>query len=369
MQPRGGRDGKSYDAEVLELLRVCYTHNTRFPSWVRDGHPDFPLSEYPWGSSCVYYPSSCDRDLALKVLLEREPVNIAMQRYFDEAKLKQIGPALGVPGWTRSCYCRYFDDSRKLAPNIAVFCRAPLNRRASTGEYDCVTACDRPDRYVNLLNVVAPALDSQAQPDWQYLYGEGRDRAAAGEVLQRFFEMIFGFIFHCADHQELNTILIPLFGCNNFGRLYVGPDGSEGGAALFRNVFVPALKRRMKACRHLFSSGSNIREVSVYGTASDVPDLTVLKAAIESVTAEEGLQLTSSRYGSFPADPVMSGERSSKMLLVNAWDPHSIAGNGNYVDLSLDGFIGRYTAVGALCWPGTNVELRKEARCFPVPEC
>ena len=33
----------------------------------------------------------------------------------------------------------------------------------------------------------------------------------------------------------------------------------------------------------------------------------------------------------------------SDALFVNAWDPHSVVGNGNSNDNSLDGFIGRYT--------------------------
>jgi len=42
------------------------------------------------------------------------------------------------------------------------------------------------------------------------------------------------------------------------------------------------------------------------------------------------------------------------MLIQNAWDPHSIAGNGNKGDQSLEGFIGRSTSIAALCWPVTN---------------
>merc|ERR1712039_724173 len=38
-------------------------------------------------------------------------------------------------------------------------------------------------------------------------------------------------------------------------------------------------------------------------------------------------------------------------LLVNAWDPWSMVGNGNAADNSLDGYFGRCTAMALLCWP------------------
>jgi len=41
-------------------------------------------------------------------------------------------------------------------------------------------------------------------------------------------------------------------------------------------------------------------------------------------------------------------------LFVNAWDPHSIVGNGNFTDASMDGYYGRTTAMALLCWPPTN---------------
>ena len=49
-----------------------------------------------------------------------------------------------------------------------------------------------------------------------------------------------------------------------------------------------------------------------------------------------------------------------KVAIVNAWDPHSIVGNGNNMDRSLDGFWGRSTNLGIRCWSGTNNMITKE---------
>lgn len=53
----------------------------------------------------------------------------------------------------------------------------------------------------------------------------------------------------------------------------------------------------------------------------------------------------------------LSGATLDNTLFVNAWDPHSIIGNGNYNDPSLDGYWGRYTNMSVLGWGFTNPEM------------
>jgi hypothetical protein len=49
-------------------------------------------------------------------------------------------------------------------------------------------------------------------------------------------------------------------------------------------------------------------------------------------------------------------------LYMNAWDPHSVVGNGNEADGSLDGWFGRLSDLAFLCTPATNpAMLRPEA--------
>ena len=50
------------------------------------------------------------------------------------------------------------------------------------------------------------------------------------------------------------------------------------------------------------------------------------------------------------------------VLFVNAWDPHSIPGNGNGSDHSLDGQFGRRTAIGLLGWGLSNPKLVNDIR-------
>ena len=45
---------------------------------------------------------------------------------------------------------------------------------------------------------------------------------------------------------------------------------------------------------------------------------------------------------------------------MNAWDPWSLPGNGNFNDNSIDGAYGRSSAIAVLCWPFTNPYLGKD---------
>jgi len=67
----------------------------------------------------------------------------------------------------------------------------------------------------------------------------------------------------------------------------------------------------------------------------------------------------SETYSYFP-DPLRAelGPRLRRAVVVNAWDCWSIIGNGNFADRSLDGFVGRATALAVLGWPVTNPHLK-----------
>ena len=56
----------------------------------------------------------------------------------------------------------------------------------------------------------------------------------------------------------------------------------------------------------------------------------------------------------------------SGRLFINAWDPHSLVGNGHFDDASMDGYYGRSTAMALLCWPPTNPCLKEGERLLLV---
>ena len=56
----------------------------------------------------------------------------------------------------------------------------------------------------------------------------------------------------------------------------------------------------------------------------------------------------------------------SKTLFVNAWDPHSVPGNGNEGDNSLDGHIGRCTALQLFGCGESNPSLLESIIICPI---
>lgn len=57
----------------------------------------------------------------------------------------------------------------------------------------------------------------------------------------------------------------------------------------------------------------------------------------------------------------LSQAELDESLIINAWDPFSLVGNGNAGDISLDGYIGRISAAGVLSWPITNPQIQWRA--------
>jgi hypothetical protein len=62
-------------------------------------------------------------------------------------------------------------------------------------------------------------------------------------------------------------------------------------------------------------------------------------------------------YTPKPYWPAVVGDYGPNALYVNAWNPHSMIGNGNCEDGSVDGVIGRMTNAVALGWPRSNREF------------
>ena len=65
-----------------------------------------------------------------------------------------------------------------------------------------------------------------------------------------------------------------------------------------------------------------------------------------------------SDLGFFPSLLENPWVHKAKTLFINAWDPHSVEGNGNEADPSLDGRIGRITNIAVNGTPMTNPHMQ-----------
>ena len=243
-----------------------------------------------------------NREIALKVAREREPVNIDMGRHYKKEFLATRF------GYAESGYTTYFNETGLLAPNIGVYTYAPVLTR------------DKQLHEAHIYNAIGVALDNVTQVDYVML---ANDKPA----LIRLYVKIFNKIYATAKHLGLKRVVISLVGANNFAMAY-------GIARLQRDVWVPALKKvvpEYPAIKTDFLGGQP-------GPAVDY---------LNSIGASE--------RGDFPA----MVPANLDALIVNAWDPHSMPGNGNFWDRSLDGWIGRTSAIHFFGWAISNPFLEK----------
>ncbi len=278
-----------------EQLRECYRRGYEFP--IESLSVDQSLQE----KTTVYYDSKDDVKLVQKLLTEREPVNIAMSKHYYTNKLKDSF------GWSTGYYGRYYEETGKLAPNIAVYCKTP-----------CYSS---PNTNINVINVIGCAFDVREQPDYQYYV---QDNTLQIHKVRKHMKSIFRKIFSCAIRHKFNRIVLCKFGCGNFA----GPFDID---SIWNDVLHEHLNKHPELQKY-------IKEISCF---------------------MENLHLnnfTSKFYGPVPNvfnDPIVR-KHLDETLFVNAWDPWSIIGNGNGRDRSLDGFFGRCTAMALLGWPPTN---------------
>eukprot|EP00811_Abedinium_folium_P036552 NODE_9251_length_1436_cov_14.540871.p1 GENE.NODE_9251_length_1436_cov_14.540871~~NODE_9251_length_1436_cov_14.540871.p1 ORF type:complete len:365 (+),score=58.40 NODE_9251_length_1436_cov_14.540871:97-1095(+) len=292
--------GDPSEAELVENARrmqQLYDPKFRYPDWSIEMLERGQLSEN-MRRTVVYHLTSDDIALVQEVAREREPCNIAMCRHYNEQGLE------AAFGYRRGAYGK--STSTRLMPNIAIFCRTPI--RAPMGG-DQVN--------INVINLIGYAFDSGEQPDSRYFFENSTIPPEKWQELVDRMSQMWRFAFECGRRHGLTSLFI-----TNVG----------GGA------FSTLLNNNRATCYDKLKAESLPRVRDLY------PDIQVHplpRIPHWAFTAEARRQLDNS-------------------LLVNAWDPWSMVGNGNAADNSLDGFFGRSTAMALLCWPHTNPHMRYE---------
>jgi hypothetical protein len=266
----------------------------------------------------VYYPDCHSRDVVERLLIEREPVNITMNRYYDQSAL------CSHFNWQHGRYETFFNEHKTLCPNIGVFCKTPV-KLPNDVFID-----------VNIFNAVGYAFDIENQPDYKYfIVGQKQSK------LQTNYQELFHRIYTCAVENKLDTIILSLVGANNFANKYEDGNGGEGKEVFQSTVWAPALLATMKNFVKI--------KTKIMGSNDD------------TAWRLKGTDLEKMEdCGFFPHQnaQLMTPVQRSQTLFVNAWDPLSIVGNGNKKDPSLDGRMGKVTMMALLCWPFTNHQMK-----------
>jgi len=171
--------------------------------------------------------------------------------------------------------------------------------------------------YRHAINVIGYGFDSQKQPDYQYFSKHGWGK------LQRHLTTTMRYVFQCAHDLGLQTVVLSYIGGGAFSSLF--PRDYEQA---YLNMFVEAVKDARDSSD--FTGG-----LELMGADQNLID------ALGTVLIQQVRDI-----GRIPA--VWKGTEAESKLFVNAWDPHSYAGNGNKGDHSLDGYVGRHSAVSYL---------------------
>lgn len=215
-------------------------------------------------------------------------------------------------GWRVGFYETFFRQTVRLAPNIAVFCKTPVAMKDGTIQT------------INMINSIGYAFDSKDQIDYKLLRKMGRQTPIEKYV------KVFDKIFVCAEEYGLQTIVMSLVGAGVFALYWEG---------LLEDIWIPAFNESRRKFRQftILFMGPTVFPVRSEQVGFKVVNLGFFPQNVEKVDVKQ-------------------------TLFVNAWDCFSMAGNGNAKDESLDGHVGRNTAVALLCWPLTNKYLQDPSK-------
>lgn len=270
----------------------------------------------------VYAASDVNRaDLAV-VVSEREPVNVTMER-----KYKPI---------VETGYSRLYRETKKLPPNFAIYMPALMS---SKDKHQLVKP-----KLVHVINSIGFAFDSDEQPDYDYFMANFT--AAKKKELCDCVAMALKLAFQCTIDLGLKKICLCYLGGKSFATLY------KPKQLAYRELFFEALEKVLTP-----EVLAALDEISILGyDPHDHPHALMKQVAPDFKKIIEKHHKKCRLLGYIP------GILSEDMLFMNAWDPHSVVGNGNQNDDSLDGYFGRLSDMGYMSIPELNPHLLKNVR-------
>lgn len=284
--------------EAAKKLQRIYLPNYRMPSYSLTLLRDCSLELEK--SLVLFNPEDVFGEVKA-VVTQRVPTNIQGRNLYDEDALERHF------GWRES----YYQATRGLAPPVATACRTPVWGKGGRSSYS-----------IYIVNLVAPALDSTDQADYRILaemYSEERQTWVIGRLKEQLY-----FMLYAAKHYGLSRICWAKIGGGAFSTLY--PSLGLCYERLFAEASAEVFRRAEERGIEL----------------THMPSRYIPQGLLSDLSGEKG---------------ATRAEEALRTLYVNAWDCHAMVGNGNDGDESLDGYMGRSTAVGVLCWPKSNLRI------------
>jgi len=265
----------------------------------------------------VFYNEDDNKNDIIRLVKEREPVNMSMDRMYDKTLLYSYFNY--KTGYYGSCKP---SKNSITPPNFILY--TPTNVKLPDG-----TVYSN----IHILNAIGLAFDSEEQPDYKtyiklsthipkplditigdiQIIGDNSIQIKHCEI---FYKRLFNLILKTARKLNKTNIVMSLVGANNFAMFW------KGGPNNFKKtIWIPIFNEVVKLYPDL-----NIMFMGSRGNPSlKYKNLGLFPTILEHPDIKYKLDDT---------------------LLINAWDCWSVPGNGNEYDNSLDGYIGRCTQIG-----------------------
>jgi hypothetical protein len=315
---------KSRVPMAVQWLYDLYKSGYGPPGWALEAS-DTILRDYASTAVVICDAGDSPNDV-VALLAGREPTHIGSSCIYNAENA-----CAGVEG-AYGPLARRALEYGQLPPNIATMAYVPIyNKDTGTSTTVWIT------------NLIGLALDHEMQPDFIWWETQGKSTMA----LVRFYTKVMRKAFASARHVEAKRLVLTAMGTGDSVDL-VGMRQQN----FIHNVLLPAIHNASKEIQAEpieFSVGGRALQLRVpWGV------LSLTSAGDEYLGEQFG------NIGSFPeCFSTESSELLAETVVCNAWDPWSIAGNGNEHDAnaSLDGNIGRASAVAILTHPATNPYL------------
>lgn len=349
------------DMDSISKLRATYKERYEFPKWIsernllpnnkgKNGKKAAVLDFARYAQTVTaYYDAKDDPAIVSRLLQRREPTNIEMKKdsYNEEVLQENFG-------YRKGYYGTFFEQHgrKQLAPNIGVYCQTPLLLKNQSSFVD-----------IHVFNAIGYAFDHVEQPDYQYFISslkraqEIKDTELQQNLYVQLkvnliarYKDVFRKIYQCAREKKMKRVVMSIIGGNSFSRFFPGRQEK-----FQEKVFAPAFVSFFR--EYILNLPSPIQTYFMMGHEREIAYLEIRQQLRDFRNENQYGPLE--RYVQFPKfidnnPETMNQEWLDRTLFVNAWDPWSVAGNGNGSDKSLDGWVGRSTMIGPLTFPGTN---------------
>ena len=282
--------------------------------------PTWALERYdptdPDMNEVEIYTTSHDAAAIKQCAAEREPVNIAMGKYYKDPQ--------------ESGYTRYYQQHKRLGPNLAIYTRCLMSSKVRQ-------LVD--DKRVHVINSIGFAFDDERQPDYKYYMNNftAEKRAELMTALSNAFRLVF----KCAFNHGRRKVCICYLGGGAFRELF------KPKKEAYLPFFMEALQN---ATDQLEKDGFVLDEMNLMGGQ-------LVSGVYEEIQKMLQKEPYASRIRQTKFLGYIPAILDETTLFMNAWDPHSVVGNGNEADGSLDGYFGRLSDMALLCTPATNPRM------------